>query len=48
MIHREYKKTNKQIHQKKKQNKQTKPNKNKQADTENRVVVMRGEGAKGR
>ena len=47
MIHREYKKTNKQIHQKK-QNKQTKPNKNKQVDTENRVVVMRGEGAKGR
>ena len=40
------KQTNKQIHQKKKS--QTKPNKNKQVDTENRVVFMRGEGAKGR
>ena len=38
----EYKKQTNRI------NGQTKPNKNKHVDTENRVVVIRGEGTKGR
>ena len=46
MIQREYIK-NKQANTPKKKS-QTKPNKSKQVDTENRVVVMRGEEAKGR